>query len=217
MTVAAVILAASPESALADADGLPAARRIAEAAWSGGAIPVVLVSFDPEGRVAASIVGSEAGLVEPAPVAGGPVGQICAGIDGAVALVGETDAALVWPARMTWPDPETITSLIEGHGADPGAILRPAYDAEPGWPVLVPIARLELLRGLGSERMPDQLIDDLAAAGVSVRLLDLGDPGAVLDSGTARADLPPYQGPSEPASGHVHEWGEAEAQGLETP
>ena len=134
-----------------------------------------------------------------------------------MALVGETDAALVWPARMTWPDPETITSLIEGHGADPGAILRPAYDAEPGWPVLVPIARLELLRGLGSERMPDQLIDDLAAAGVSVRLLDLGDPGAVLDSGTARADLPPYQGPSEPASGHVHEWGEAEAHDLEVP
>ena len=53
MTVAAVILAASPDSALADADGQPAARRIAEAAWSGGAIPVVLVSFDPEGRVAA--------------------------------------------------------------------------------------------------------------------------------------------------------------------
>ena len=217
MTVAAVVLAARPESALADADGLPAARRIAEAAWSGGAIPVVLVSFDPDGLVAASIIGTEASLVAPAPVDAGPVGQICAGIDAAIARVGETDAALVWPARMTWPDPESITSLIEGHGADPGAILRPAYDAEPGWPVLLPVARLEALRGLGTDRLPNELIDDLAAAGFDIRLLDLGDPGTVRDGSTSRAELPPYQGPSEPASGHVHEWGEAEAQGLETP
>ena len=37
MTVAAVILAASPESALADADGVPRVRRIVDSAWSGGA------------------------------------------------------------------------------------------------------------------------------------------------------------------------------------
>ena len=49
MTVAAVILAACPESALADADGLSAVRRIADAAWSGGATPVVVVSSDPDG------------------------------------------------------------------------------------------------------------------------------------------------------------------------
>ena len=53
MTVAAVILAASPESALADADGMPGVRRIVDVAWSGGATPIVVVSFDPAGAVAA--------------------------------------------------------------------------------------------------------------------------------------------------------------------
>ena len=54
MTVAAVILAASPASALADAAGTPAARRLADVAWAGGATPVVVCSFDPDGTVAAA-------------------------------------------------------------------------------------------------------------------------------------------------------------------
>jgi CTP:molybdopterin cytidylyltransferase MocA len=216
VTVAAVILAARVETALAEADGLPAVRRIAETAWSGGAIPVVVVSFDPDLTVGAALVGTEATLVEPAPVAGGPVGQICEGIDAALRIVGETDAALIWPARMTWADPETITSLIEGHGADAGSVLRPRFDDQAGWPVLVPIACLERLRVLGAERMPDELIDDLAAAGWPVRTVDLGDPGTVRDGSVPRSELPPYRGPSEPASGHVHEWGEeTEADDLE--
>ena len=33
----------------------------------------------------------------------------------------------IWPAGMVWPDPETITSLIEAHGTDPGSILRPHF------------------------------------------------------------------------------------------
>lgn len=208
MTVAAVVLAARVETALADADGLPAVRRIAETAWSGGAIPVVVVSFDPESTVSVALVGTEATLVEPAPAAGGPAGQICAGFDAALRLVGDTDAALIWPARMTWADPETITSLIEGHGTDPGAILRPRFDDEAGWPVLVPVAGLERLRGLGADRMPGELIDDLAASGWPVRTVDLGDPGTVRDGSVPRSELPAYRGPSEPASGHVHEWGE---------
>jgi CTP:molybdopterin cytidylyltransferase MocA len=213
VTVAAVILAARPETAVADADGLPAVRRIAETAWSGGAIPVVVVSFDPDGAVAAALVGTEASLVAPAPVEGGPVAQICLGIDAALRLVGETDAALVWPAGMTWPDPETITSLIEAHGTDPGAILRPGYDDDTaGWPVLIPVAALDALRGLGAERMPDELIADLGAVGRPIRALDLGDPGAVNDRSVPRSALPAYRGPQEPASGHQHEWGEAESE-----
>jgi CTP:molybdopterin cytidylyltransferase MocA len=211
VTVAAVILAARAETALSDADGLPAVRRIADTAWSGGAIPIVAVSSDPDGTVAGALLGSEATLVEPAPVGGGPVGQICEGIDAALRLVGETDAALVWPARMTWPDPETITSLIEGHGTDPVSILRPRFDDAPGWPVLLPVACLERLRVLAADRMPDELIDDLAAAGWPVRTVDLGDPGSVSDGSVARSALSPYRGPSEPASGHVHEWGESES------
>ena len=65
MTVAAVILAARPESALADAAGSPAVRRLADVAWAGGATPVVVCSFDPDGAVAASLANAEVTLVDP--------------------------------------------------------------------------------------------------------------------------------------------------------
>jgi hypothetical protein len=54
VTVAAVILAASQESALADVEGQARVRRITDAAWSGGALPIVVVAADPDGRVAAA-------------------------------------------------------------------------------------------------------------------------------------------------------------------
>jgi hypothetical protein len=34
----------------------------------------------------------------------------------------------------------------------------------------------------------------------------------VHDVDTAHADLPPFEGPSEPAGGHVHEWGNPAAE-----
>src|SRR5262245_6770977 len=127
MTVAAVILAASPASALADADGTPGVRRIADTAWAGGATPVVVCSFDPDGGGAAALANSETTLVDPVGREHGPVGQIVNGIEAAQRLVAETDAALVWPARLAWVDAETVTQLIETHGQDRDAVFRPAY------------------------------------------------------------------------------------------
>lgn len=211
MTVAAVILAASPESALADADGQPRVRRLADAAWSGGAVPVIVVAPDPDGLVAAALAGAPATLVGPAPFEGGPVGQMVHGIDAASAEVSGTDAALIWPARMAWVDPETITSLIEAHGVRPGSLLRPSYGGEPGWPALLPTEHLDAFRGLNPALMPDDVLADALAAGIPLERLDLGDPGTTMDGSVPRADLPPYDGPSQPASGHVHEWGAAAA------
>jgi CTP:molybdopterin cytidylyltransferase MocA len=207
VTVAAVILAANPESALADADGLASVRRIADVAWSGGATPIVVVSFDPDGSVAAALAGAPVTLAEPAPAAGGPVAQIRRGIDVAREQIEEVDGALVWPARLTWVDPETITSLIEAHGADPEPILRPAWRGEPGWPVLLPIAHAAALATVAADRMPDDVLVDLTAAGVPDRSIELGDPGIAVDRSVARSGLPPYEGPPVPAAGHVHEWG----------
>ncbi len=81
MTVAAIILAASPESALADADGMPSVRRIADVAWSGGATPIIVVAHDPEGAVATALAGSPVTLAEPAPMEMGPAGQMVRGIE----------------------------------------------------------------------------------------------------------------------------------------
>src|SRR4051812_21095762 len=100
MTVAAIILSATPEAALADADGLPSVRRIADTAWSGGATPVVVVSADPEGSVAAALAGAPVTLAEPAPVERGPAAQMARGIEVALGEVRDTTAALIWPARL---------------------------------------------------------------------------------------------------------------------
>jgi CTP:molybdopterin cytidylyltransferase MocA len=207
VTVAAVILAASQESALADADGLPSVRRIADVAWSGGATPIVVVCADPDGAVATALAGAAVTLAEPAPVAGGPVAQIARGLQVAADVIHETTAALVWPARLTWVGAETVTSLIERHGLHPGVILQPAYGGEDGFPVLVPIDALPNLASVAPDRMPDAVIADLVAAGVRAQAVELGDPGIVYDRGTAPADLPPYEGPPEPPAAHTHEWG----------
>jgi CTP:molybdopterin cytidylyltransferase MocA len=206
VTVAAVILAASPETALADADGLPAVRRIADVAWSGGATPIVVVAHDPDGAVAAALAGSPVTLAEPAPAEVGPAGQMARGIEVATATVRETTGALIWPAGMTWIGPETVTSLIEAHGPGAAAVLIPTFEDATGWPVLLPITSLPTLRTVAPTSTPDAIVDELAA-GMEQRHFSLGDPGVTHDRTTPRADLPPYAGPSEPAGGHVHEWG----------
>jgi CTP:molybdopterin cytidylyltransferase MocA len=132
---------------------------------------------------------------------------MAAGIATATDAIRETDAVLLWPARLCWVDAETVTSLIEAHGADPGPVLRPAYGGEPGWPALVPVAHAQALGRLGSALMPPAIFDALAASGIQVRAVDVGDPGVVVDADTPRSDLPAYEGPSGPASGVHHEWG----------
>ena len=128
------------------------------------------------------------------------------GAELALAEVHDTTAVLLWPGRMTWVGPETITSLIEAHGMDRAAMLRPAWHGEPGWPVLFPIARLDTLRGVTPDRMPAQIVEDLVAL-VAVRVVEMGDPGVIHDVDTPAADLPAYEGPPDPPAGHTHEWG----------
>lgn len=205
MTVAAVILAASPSSALADADGTPAARRLADTAWAGGATPVVVCAFDPEGAVAAALANAEVTLADPVDPSLGPVGQIVNGVEAAVRLVSETEAALVWPARLAWVDAETVTTLIAAHGEDRGAVVRPAYDGNAGFPVLLPVRHLDGLRTLASDRLTDALFEDLEAAGVPFRIIETGDPGVIHDVSIPVTELPPYDGPPEPAG--APEWG----------
>jgi CTP:molybdopterin cytidylyltransferase MocA len=206
VTVAAIVLAASPESALADADGMPSARRIADVAWSGGAVPIVVVAADPDGAVAAAMAGSPVTLAQPAPAEGGPAGQMAQGVRVAVTSIHETDAAILWPARYTWVGPETITSLIEAHGLHAGRLIRPTFGGQPGWPVLMPIDHLGALAAVGADRMLDDILADVVKSGVEEVALELGDPGTAHDRSVARSELPPYLGPTEPV-GHVHEWG----------
>ena len=129
------------------------------------------------------------------------------GVDVAMDEVRDLTGALIWPARMVWVGPETVTSLIEAHGTAPDDVLRPDYEGDAGWPVLVPSAAFAALRAVAPDRMPPSVIDDIVASGVADRHIELGDPGVTHDRDTARADLPPYVGPTDPPAGHVHEWG----------
>jgi hypothetical protein len=135
------------------------------------------------------------------------VAQILRGIEVARATITETDGALIWPARLTWVGPETITSLIEAHGMAPDALLRPAFRGSPGWPALLPVVHESALRSVAPDRMPDEVLRDIADGGVPVRAIELGDPGSIHDRTMPLADLPPYEGPPVPVAGHAHEWG----------
>jgi len=211
VTVAAVILCASAEGALADTAGRPAVRRMVETAWSGGATPVVVVAPEAGGAVAAALAGSPAILAEPAPFEAGPVGQIARGVRVAAGAVTETDGAIVWPGRMVWVDAETVTSLIEAHGAQRDAVLRPTYEGEAGWPVLLPMELADRFGAQAADLMPDELVDGLLASGARLATFDTGDPGVNYDIATAIDDLPPYDGPAEPVAGYAPEWGAAAA------
>ena len=206
MTVAAVILSASAEGAIAPTEGQPRVRRLADIAWSGGALPVVVVSPDPDGAVTAALLGSEAVHGFPAPDEAGPAGQMLRGAELAVAEVHDTTAVLLWPARLTWVGPETVTTLIEAHGLDDATMLRPAWDGAPGWPVLLPTVHLAALAAIAPTRMPPDVVADLAAA-IGSRIVEVGDPGVTHDVDTPRDDLPAYEGPPDPPAGHAHEWG----------
>jgi len=212
VTVAACILAASPDTALRDVDGTPNVRRLVDLAWAGGAFPVVVIAADLEGAIATALAGATVILGAPAPVKLGPAGQMARAIDLARAEVDATDAALIWPARMGWLDAETVTSLIEAHGTDRATLLRPAYRGTPGWPILVPAGMLATLRSLAPDQMPPAIAAALAAATPS-RIVELGDPGVVFGLDTPRDELPPFDGPPGPAAGHRHEWGALVAAG----
>ncbi len=210
MTVAAVLIAPSPEVALEPTDGLPLIRRVVDAAWAGGALPLIVVVPDPGGEVAHAMEGTPALVVSPAPDEPRGIAWFTAGMEAALATVTETTAGILWPARYVWVDPETVTSLIEAHGASPAVLVRASFEGRPGYPALIPGPLLPRVRELHGTH-GDEALDTLAADGDRFRTVDLGDPGIVHDVSTPRASLPRFEGPAEPAAGPPPEWGASEA------
>jgi len=216
VTVAAVVLASSLEDALVAAGGVAAIRRIADIAWAGGALPIVIVPEKPDDGPAleAPLAGAPGVVIaegaDDDPAASAPpdlFARLAGGMATARDEVDGTDAALVWPGRYVHLDAETVTSLIEAHGTDRTMALIPSSDGTPGWPVLVPLAAAEVVRGLGDTPLVG-LPGALRGAGVATRVVELGDPGIVHDLATPAADLPQFTGPPEPVGTSVPDWGE---------
>jgi CTP:molybdopterin cytidylyltransferase MocA len=206
VTVGAVVVATDSAEALADAAGRPAVRRIIDAAWAGGALPIIVVVPDADGAVAAALTGTPAVLVSPGRrAAAGDAAAAALGLAAAVESVAETSAVLFWPARMTWVDPETATSLIEASGAQL-VPRRPVHGGTPGWPVLLPIAVAHARLDGASGSL------ETAVAGDDIAVSELGDPGSILGREVDLDDLPRYAGPPEPLGGPPPEWGAAAAE-----
>jgi CTP:molybdopterin cytidylyltransferase MocA len=213
MTVAAVVLVRPGDDPLVEFQGQPLVRRLVDVGWAGGAIPVIVVVPDPDGAVGGALAGSAATRVDPAPVSLGPAGHVTGGMEAALDALAATTAAILWPARRAWVDPETITSLIEAHGREPLALLRPASGGVPGWPVLLPMSHLDTVRAVEPHHSPDEVLEQLEQRGVEVRALEVGDPGVLVDALETPA-APPYEGPPVPLSGPAPEPG-AEDPGEE--
>ena len=204
MTVGAVIVPDGVSEALADATGRAAVRSIADSARARGALPNIVVASDPDRHTAEVLDGSPAVVLEPGKASEVQTYQL--GAETAVATVQETSAVLLWPGRMTWADPETVTSLIEAHGRAPDEITRPRRAGESGWPVLVPAARIEPLLSVPGGSL------GAALAGAAAATVELGDPGSVLGAEVPLDELPDYAGPPEPVGGPPPEWGAAAAE-----
>jgi CTP:molybdopterin cytidylyltransferase MocA len=202
MTVAAIVIVPNSAAALAHSEGEPVIRRLVQSAWAGGALPIVVVCPDADTEFERAMVELQVVSNCPDPSLPHGIGWFAGGQQAAVAAVVETSASLLWPFRYSWIDPETVTSLIEAHGAAPDTIIRPTYGDQGGFPILVPnslTGRLKALAGLHGE----EAIEALIAAGVASLNVELGDPGIVHDSATARSNLPDYQGPPAPVPGSV--------------
>ena len=205
MTVAAVILSATTDGSLADTLGQPRVPRLADLAWSGGRFrssscrPTRTGPCRGPGRLRRR-------LGSPAPVESGPVGQMVRGCELATAEVQGTTGFLIWPGTDDLGRAGDDHLADRSPRTDRATILRPAWQGDPGWPVLVPAEHLGTLRAIAPDRMPPQVVDDLVATAPS-RIVEMGDPGVVHDVDTAPSDLPAYEGPPDPPAGHTHEWG----------
>jgi CTP:molybdopterin cytidylyltransferase MocA len=187
---------------------------VVQSAWSGGAIPTVVVHPAPTEEMRAAVADLKVDFAEPTPDEPKGIAWFARGCRTAAADVAETSAALLWPVVYVWVDPETVTSLIEAHGAWPDEMIRPAYAGKPGLPILIPVALERRLAALAG-RHGVEAVEALAAEGVPLRLVELGDPGIVHDVSTPRSELPGYQGPPEPAAGPPPEWNEALSRSVE--
>jgi len=216
VTVAAVILVPEPAAALALADGEPVLRRVCQAAWSGGAIPTVAVGSQLTEEARDAVGDLTVTFAEPAATEPHGIAWFARGLLTAATTVTDTTAALLWPVRQAWVDPETVTSLVEAHGAWTDAIIRPAYAGQPGFPILIPAALADRLAALSGQHGVEA-VEALVAAGVPLRQIEMGDPGIVHDISTPRADLPSYQGPPQPAAGPPPDWNEALARSANPP
>ena len=94
MTVAAIVLVPDLDVALSDADGEPAIRRLCQAAWAGGAMPIVLVVAGESSPLAAALADLPVAVANAAAEGAPGVAWFVFGLHSAVTAVAETSAGI---------------------------------------------------------------------------------------------------------------------------
>ena len=125
MTVAAhIIVSGAPATPGEERPGL---SRLVEAAWSGGAHPILI----------SGLSGSE---VAPTLSRTTPTAAFAEVVADACSDVAGTTAIITLPLSHAGIDPETITALISGHGRDGAQVLVAARNGSGGPVRLVPVS-----------------------------------------------------------------------------
>ena len=124
MTVAAHIIISGPPAAPGVAR--PELSRLVEAAWSGGAHPILIsgLSADEAAPTLSRVTSS---------------GEFSAVAADALSEVAGTTAVITLPLSHAGVDPETITALIAGHGRQGERVLVASRNGEAGPIRLTPI------------------------------------------------------------------------------
>ena len=133
MTVAAhIIVSGTP---LAPGVVRPELSRLVEAAWSGGAHPILISGLTA--NESAPTLSRATSSAEFAAVAGDALGEVAG-----------TTAVITLPLSHAGVDPETITALIAAHGRQGEQVLVAARNGEAGPIRLTPIANAGLADAL---------------------------------------------------------------------
>ena len=167
---------------LADIDGKPMVRRVAEAALASRARPILVVTGHQAASVVAALVALEATFVDNPDYAIGLSSSLKAGIG---AVPASADGALVLLGDMPQITGALIDRLIAAFAASPGdAIIVPTHKGRRGNPVLWPRAcfaeMLQLKGDAGAKRL-------MAAHAADVREVDLGTDAIFADVDTPEA------------------------------
>ena len=158
---------------LADVGGAPLLERTLGSLLDAGVARVVVVTRtgDAFGAVPSMADPKVAAVINPDP-ARGMFSSIQAGLK-----VAGGDVVLVLPADMPFVAPDTVAAVVARATAT-GSVVVPVHQAKRGHPIAIPRPLCDALLGLAPTTT---LKDALAAAGASMVLLDVPDPGVLRD------------------------------------
>lgn len=188
--VAAVILAAGRSTRmganklLLPLGGEAVVRRVARAALTSAARPVLVVTGHDAAAVAAALEGLPVRLVPNAAYADGFATSVAAGID---ALPPEADGALMIPGDMPLLTPAILDALIDAFRREPGAdAVVPTADGRRGNPALISRSLFPRARDLRGD-VGFRALFGTGPSGVRVQELPLDDVSVLLDVDTPEA------------------------------